>query len=105
MIMSFADDESRKIFDGERSKKLPTEIQGKARAKLLILNAAVLVSDLRLPPSNKLEKLVGHVNRWSIRVNRQWRVCFVWRERNPEPSNGKETPGDAYDVEINNHYT
>jgi proteic killer suppression protein len=104
MILSFADDETKKVFDGIRSKKLPNEMQNAARRKLLMIHAAVLVSDLRLPPSNRLEKLEGTVDRWSIRVNRQWRICFTWKERQPDEETGKETPGDAYQVEISNHY-
>ncbi|HEY3332456.1 MAG TPA: type II toxin-antitoxin system RelE/ParE family toxin [Capsulimonadaceae bacterium] len=104
MILSFADHETEKVFSGQRSRKLPAEIQEKARRKLLLLHAAVLISDLRLPPSNMLEKLAGRPDYWSIRINRQWRICFVWKERVPSEAKGKEAPGDSYSVEINNHY-
>ena len=89
MIGSFADKETEKIFGRAFSRKLPADIQRIARRKLEILDAAENLNDLRIPPANRLEKLSGdREGRHSIRINDQWRVCFVWRER------------DAYEVEI-----
>lgn len=101
--MSFADDETRKVFDAVRSKSLPYEIQGAARRKLEYVNAVVVINELRTPSSNRLEKLEGEKNRWSIRINNKWRVCFTWLEREPSET-GAPQPGDAYDAEITNHY-
>lgn len=89
MIRDFADKETEKIFNRQFSRKFPPDIQQGARRKLEILEAAEVVEDLRLPPSNHLEKLSGNrVNRYSIRINKQWRICFEWRN------------GNAYNVEI-----
>jgi len=89
MIRSFASKETQKLFNSIHSKKLPTEIQRSARRKLNILDATEALSDLRVPPSNHLEKLSGsRSGQHSIRINNQWRICFTWRE------------GDAYNVEI-----
>ena len=89
MIRSFASKETQKLFNSIHSKKLPTEIQRIARRKLNILDATEALSDLRVPPSNHLEKLSGNRSgQHSIRINNQWRICFTWRE------------GDAYNVEI-----
>lgn len=89
MIRSFHDRETERIFRRDASRKLPIEIQRKARRKLLILDAAESLQDLRVPPGNRLEKLRGgRLGQHSIRINRQWRVCFLWRD------------GDAFDVEI-----
>ena len=89
MIRSWADAEAEKIFNLQRSRKLPTDIQRVALRKLLMLDAAVTIQDLTIPPANRLEKLKGdREGQWSIRINDQWRVCFAWRE------------GNAYDVEI-----
>jgi proteic killer suppression protein len=89
MIRSWADAEAEKIFNLQRSRKLPTDIQRVALRKLLMLDAAVTIEDLTIPPANRLEKLKGdREGQWSIRINDQWRVCFAWRE------------GNAYDVEI-----
>lgn len=85
MIRSFGDNETEKIWLGERSKKLPNEIQEIAKRKLRMLNNSVDVADLRVPPSNRLEKLSGSLKAfYSIRINRQWRVVFKW-------SNGSAT--------------
>jgi proteic killer suppression protein len=79
MITGFYDDETRKIWDGQFSKKLPEQIQAIARRKLRMLNNAVRLDDLRIPPNNRLETLQGdRKGQWSIRVNDQWRICFVW---------------------------
>lgn len=81
MIKSFADKETEKVFNRKFSKKLPPEIQRPARRKLEILNAAETLQDLRTPPSNHLEKLSGsRKGQHSIRINDQWRICFVWNE-------------------------
>jgi proteic killer suppression protein len=81
MIKSFADKETEKVFNRHFSRKLPNEIQLAARRKLEILNAAESLPDLRVPPSNHLEKLAGkRRGQYSIRINNQWRICFVWQE-------------------------
>lgn len=81
MITGFACKETERIFRGEFSKKLPRDIQSSAGNKLVMLHAAVRIEDLRLPPSNHLEKLKGNRRgQWSIRINRQWRLCFEWDE-------------------------
>jgi proteic killer suppression protein len=81
VIRSFADKETEKIFKRYFSRKLPPEIQRAARLKLEILDAAEILQDLRIPPANHLEKLSGdRANRYSIRINKQWRICFEWRE-------------------------
>jgi proteic killer suppression protein len=105
MIVSWADEEAKLIFEGKRSRKLPTDIQPNAFRKLGYIDAATLISDLRQPPSNRLEKLIGDRDgQWSIRINDKWRICFKWVERAPNPDSEAPQPGDAYDVEINNHY-
>ncbi len=79
MIQSFGDKETEKIWNGARSAKLPNEIQEIARRKLRMLNNASTISDLRIPPSNHLEKLSGDLSGlYSIRVNKQWRIVFSW---------------------------
>ncbi len=89
MIRSFASEETEKIFNRQRFRKLPPEIQQVALRKLRMLNRAVTLNDLRVPPANRLEKLSGdREGQHSIRINQQWRVCFEWQE------------GDAYNVEI-----
>jgi len=80
MIKSFDDKETRKIWEGIRSKKLPNDIQQKARRKLRMLNNAQSLTDLQIPPSNHLEKLKGILKDfYSIRINRQWRIIFTWQ--------------------------
>jgi proteic killer suppression protein len=89
MIKSFADKETERIFNREISRRFAPDIQRKARIKLEILDAAEALQDLRIPPSNRLEKLSGdRQGQHSIRVNNQWRICFVWQD------------GNAYRVEI-----
>jgi len=89
MIKSFADTETEKVFNREFSRKLPPEIQRNARRKLELLNVAKVLNDMRIPPGNRLEKLVGDRDgQHSIRVNQRWRICFIWRN------------GDAHHVEI-----
>ncbi|MFN7037635.1 MAG: type II toxin-antitoxin system RelE/ParE family toxin [Bellilinea sp.] len=81
MIKSFNDEETRKVYHRERSRKLPAEIQQVALRKLRMLNNATSLNDLRVPPGNRLEKLSGDRDgQWSIRINDQWRICFVWQE-------------------------
>jgi len=89
VIRSFADKEAEKIWRGSASRRLPAVIQQVARRKLRMLNSAVTLDDLRIPPANRLEALKGNrKGQHSIRINDQWRVCFRWRD------------GDAHDVEI-----
>ena len=80
MIKSFADKEAEAVFNGERSRKLPDDIQMAARKKLLMLNAATSPEDLRVPPGNRFEALAGRPGFFSIRVNIQWRVTFSWND-------------------------
>ena len=81
MIRSFADDEAASIWAGQRSRRLPSDIQGVALRKLRMLNQARKLSDLRVPPGNRLELLSGdRAGQYSIRINDQWRICFVWLE-------------------------
>ncbi len=81
MIKSFKDEETLKIYRRERSRKLPLEIQQVALRKLRMLNNATSLNDLRVPPGNRLEKLSGDRDeQWCIRINDQWRICFVWQE-------------------------
>ena len=79
MIKSFGDRETEKIWNGQYSKKLPTNIQMVARRKLRIINNSQDLNDLRIPPGNRLEKLIGDLDGyWSIRINNQWRIVFEW---------------------------
>lgn len=81
MIRSFADKRTAAIFAGYSVRDLPLQIQKRARAKLLAVDAAGKLDDLRVPPGNRLEALRGdRAGQHSIRVNEQWRICFVWRE-------------------------
>jgi toxin HigB-1 len=85
VITTFLDDETRKVWEGEFSRKLPNQIQAVARRKLRMINNARRIDDLHIPPQNRLEKLSGNRDgQWSIRINDQWRVCFMWREGNAE---------------------
>ena len=85
MIGSFRDGETRKVWEGEVSRRLPLQIQAVARRKLRMLHNARRIDDLRAPPQNRLEKLRGdREDQWSIRVNDQWRVCFEWYEGTAE---------------------
>ncbi len=79
MINGFKDKEAEKIFNSERSRKLPGDIQPTARRKLLYLNRARNLDDLKAPPGNRLEALSGNrKGQYSIRINSQWRICFTW---------------------------
>ena len=89
MIISFGSPETKKIWDGERVKKLPMEIQEIGRRKLRMLNNSFNLTDLKIPPSNRLEKLSGKLKDfYSIRINDQWRIIFKWNS------------GNAFEVEI-----
>ena len=84
MIRGFADKETALIWSGRRSRKLPPDIQNVALRKLRMLNQAKRFSDLRVPPANRLESLKGdRAGQYSIRINRQWRICFAWSEGGP----------------------
>jgi toxin HigB-1 len=79
MIESFASDETKKIFLGQLSSKLPKDIQRTARRKLIYIDDAENLQDLLAPPGNRLEKLKGNrAGQYSIRINDQWRICFLW---------------------------
>lgn len=93
MIKSFKTKEIEKVFRREGSGKLPRDIQQVALRKLRMINSAKNLNDLRIPPANRLEKLIGaREGQYSIRINDQWRICFTWRE------------GDAYGVEITDYH-
>lgn len=93
MIRSFKDPEAEKLFSRERSRKLPQNIHRAALKKLLVLDAADDLADLRVSPENRLEKLSGdRRGQHSIRINDQWRICFRWEN------------GDAFDVEIADYH-
>ncbi len=93
MIRSFRDAETEQVFRRERSRELPPDVQRRAHRKLLLLDAAEELGDLRIPPGNRLERLRGErAGQHSIRVNDQWRICFRW------------VRGDAFDVEITDYH-
>jgi len=93
VIKTFKDDETKKIYQRQRSRKLPADIQQVALRKLRMINNAISINDLRVPPANRLEKLSGNrAGQWSIRINDQWRVCFWWEG------------SDASDVEITDYH-
>ena len=80
MTLGFGDKDTEAIWRGEMSRRLPREIQQVARRKLRMLNNAKTINDLRIPPANRLEALKGdRKGQHSIRINDQWRICFVWR--------------------------
>lgn len=83
MILSFGGKETEKIWEGERVKKIPLEIQEAGRRKLRMLNNSTNMTDLKVPPSNRLEKLSGNMKEfYSIRINDQWRIIFKWINNN-----------------------
>ena len=85
MILHFKDKEAQKVWEGTISRKLPTDIQVVARRKLRMLNNARLLKDLSVPPANRLEVLKGaRKGQHSIRINNQWRICFVWTNGNAD---------------------
>ena len=93
MIRSFADAETDRYYATGQLQRLPRVILKRAAMRLQQLNAATRIEDLRLPPSNRLEALKGdRKGQWSIRINRQWRVCFRFAS------------GDAFDVEITDYH-
>jgi proteic killer suppression protein len=93
MILSFADDETKAVFDDLSCPAFPPSILNTARRKLIQLNASRLLNDLRIPPGNRLEALKGkRKGQHSIRINDQWRLCFTW------------TGNDATDVEITDYH-
>ena len=93
MILSFKSKETEKISDGERSAKLPGEIQEIARRKLRMINNSQNIADLRVPPSDRLEKLEGKLaGHYFIWINDQWRIVFNW------------VSGNALDVEITDYH-
>jgi len=93
MIKSFKEKETERVYSREGSNKLPRDIQQVALRKLRMVNSAKSLNDLTIPPANRLEKLIGErEGQHSIRINDQWRICFIWRE------------GDAYGVEITDYH-
>lgn len=89
MILSFGSKPTEQIWNRIRVKKMPIEVQNVGRRKLRMLNNSQDISDLRIPPSNRLEKLSGKLSKFhSIRINKQWRIIFIW------------TKGNASEVEI-----
>ena len=85
MLTSYGNKNTQKIWEGERIKGLPTEVQEIARRKLRMLNNSQNLTDLMIPPSNRLEKLKGTLkNFYSIRVNDQWRIIFKWNNGNAD---------------------
>ena len=93
MIQTFAGSETGRLFASGKSRRLPPDILRRAVMRLTQLDAAAVIEDLRQPPSNRLEALVGErAGQWSIRINDQWRVCFRF------------VNGDAFDVEIMDYH-
>lgn len=85
MLRSFRDKETERVWQRQRVRKLDTNTQRMVLRKLLILDAADTLGDLRVPPGNRLEKLKGdRAESYSIRVNQQWRICFRWTPAGPE---------------------
>lgn len=89
MIKSFADARTAQLHEGRKARGVPADVLSRAVRKLFLIDTVTRLDDLRVPPGNRLEALAGdRTGKHSIRVNDQWRICFVWRE------------GDAYDVEF-----
>ena len=85
MLRSFADKDTERVWRRERSRRLDQTTQRAALRKLVILDAAETLEDVRIPPGNRLEKLRGgRAGRYSIRINQQWRICFRWTTAGPE---------------------
>lgn len=94
MIKSFADSDTERLFFGQSLKRLPNQIWRLATRKLVVLDGAETLQDLRIPPGNHFEKLKGdREGQYNIRVNDQWRVCFEWLE------------GNAHRVEITDYHS
>lgn len=92
MIQSFGDESTRRVFMGEPPKKFE-RIARAIQRKLLMVHAAHVIVDLKMPPGNRLESLKGNRSgHYSIRVNDQWRICFIWKD------------GNAYDVTIEDYH-
>ncbi len=93
MIVSFRDEETRKLFVRDVSRRFPLDIQRTALRKLVMLDAATCLLDLTIPPANHLEKLTKkRRGQYSIRINDQWRICFRWQE------------GHVHEVEITDYH-
>ena len=93
MIINLGNKETEKIWNGVKTKKLPREIQEVGRRKLRMINNSIDVTDLRIPPANRLEKLKGDLKEfYSIRINNQWRIIFKWEN------------GNAFEVEIMDYH-
>jgi proteic killer suppression protein len=93
VVRTFRNRETERLFAGRRVRDLPPDIQSAALRKLLVLDAVNELSQLRIPPGDRLEALTGdRAGQHSIRINSQWRICFTWHE------------GDAYDVEITDYH-
>jgi len=93
VIKGFRDKDTERVFEREGVRSWSVELQRAALRKLLVLDAADVLADLRVPPGNRLERLQGdRFGQHSIRINDQWRICFTWRD------------GDAYDVEITDYH-
>ena len=93
VIKTFKDDETQKIYQRKKSRKLPADIQQVALRKLRMINNAININDLRVPPANRLEKLGGNrIGQYSVRINDQWRICFEWKST------------DAFNVEIADYH-
>ncbi len=93
MITTFADRDTRRLFEGEAERRFPPEIRKRARLKLAQLHAAANLEFMMLPPSNRLEALKGdRKGQHSVRINQQWRLCFKWQD------------GNAFDVEITDYH-
>jgi len=89
VIQTFADKVTAAIFSGLEVRRLPRAVQETARRKIKLIDAAVSIESLRVPPGNRLEALRGdRRGQWSIRINDRWRICFRWEK------------GDAFDVEV-----
>lgn len=92
MILSWASLYTKKVWEGHLVKNLPHDIQRAAKRKLVHIHSAKSIEDLRIPPGNRLEKLTGdREGFWSIRINKQWRICFRWEN------------GNAFEVEITDY--
>lgn len=93
MIKSFKCKETKNIFSRNFSKQFPENIQKVAYRKLVMLDNAYIINDLRMPPGNRLEKLSGdRKEQYSIRINNQWRICFKWKN------------SEAFEVEITDYH-
>ncbi|MGH7166347.1 MAG: type II toxin-antitoxin system RelE/ParE family toxin [Nitrospiraceae bacterium] len=93
MIKSFRDKEAERIWQRERSRRLSPDVQRQALRKLVMLDAAEALEDIRMPPGNRLEKLSGNrKGQHSIRINDQWRICFTYRD------------GDVHDIQITDYH-